>query len=315
MLARVPLSAHAWLPIYGLRMGTTKGTAPTLVIVGGIHGLEKIGTSVALSYLSMLIEFMQWDHITQLALEHARVIMIPLANPVGMLHTRRGNWRRVDLMRNAPREADSDGTFLVGGQRLSSRLPWYMGPSPSKMEIESQAVLDFVHEHTLHSRTVVCLDLHSGFGMVDRIWFPYAREHRPFGHLAELWSLKSLADRTLPNHIYKFEPQSAVYSIHTDLWDYAYDSFRAHNPKGVMVPMTLEMGSWSWIRKNPRQVLRALGAFNPMLPHREKRTLRRHLPLLDFLFRAVQAPDAWANLDADERRGAYRQAVATWYAD
>ena len=315
LLGRAPLSDHAWLPIYGLRLGTDDGTAPTFIIVGGIHGLERIGTRVALSFMSTLIELMQWDKMTQVALRHARVLFIPLVNPVGMLHTRRGNWRKVDLMRNAPAEPDAKGALLLGGQRVSRHLPWYMGPSTTRLEIESSALMDYIHEHTLHSRAVICIDLHSGFGMVDRIWFPYARQHRPFGNLAELWALKSLVDRTLPNHIYKFEPQSSSYTIRTDLWDYAYDSFRAHNPQGVMLPLTLEMGSWLWIRKNPRQLLRTLGAFNPMLPHREKRTLRRHLPLLDFLFRAVQAPQSWAWLTGTHRRDAYRQAVATWYAD
>lgn len=315
LLGRAPLSDHAWLPIHGLRLGSTEGSAPTLVIIGGVHGIERIGTGVALSFMSTMIEFMQWDRVTQNALKNTRVLFIPLVNPVGMLHLRRGNWRGVDLMRSAPAEVDAKGMVLVGGQRLSSWLPWYMGDSTTRMEVEARALLDYIHEHTVHSKAVICIDLHSGFGLVDRIWFPYARRHIPFGNLAELWALKSLLDRTHPNHFYLVEPQSAAYRIHTDLWDYAYDSFRAHNPEGIMLPLTLEMGSWTWIRKNPRQILRAVGAFNPILPHREKRTLRRHLPLLDFLFRAVQAHDAWAGLYADAKRTAYRQAVATWYAD
>ena len=53
------------------------------------------------------------------------------------------------------------------------------------------------------------------------------------------------------------------------------------------------MGSWTWVRKNPLQGLSALGRFNPMKPHRLRRTLRRHLPLLDFLFHAAASHAAW----------------------
>ena len=35
------------------------------------------------------------------------------------------------------------------------------------------------------------------------------------------------------------------------------------------------------------------GRFNPVKPHRHRRTLRRHLPLLDFLLHAVISHRAW----------------------
>jgi hypothetical protein len=54
------------------------------------------------------------------------------------------------------------------------------------------------------------------------------------------------------------------------------------------------MGSWIWIKKNPRQMFSALGIFNPVLPHRLQRTLRRHHALLDFLIRAAASHENWA---------------------
>ena len=57
--------------------------------------------------------------------------------------------------------------------------------------------------------------------------------------------------------------------------------------------MTLELGSWRWIRKNPRQLFSRLGMFNPVKAHRTERVLRRHTNFLDFLTRAAFASQRW----------------------
>ena len=104
--------------------------------------------------------------------------------------------------------------------------------------------------------------------------------------------VQRLLDRTLPNHVYRVEQTAQAYTIRGDLWDYLYDR-RREAGAGCMLPLTLEMGSWAWVRKNPLQALSTLGRFNPVRPHRHRRTLRRHLPLLDFLCHAVASYDAW----------------------
>ena len=129
----------------------------------------------------------------------------------------------------------------------------------------------------------------------------------------ELHALVTLLDDTLPHHVYRIEPQARAYTIRGDVWDYLFDLHAAAHPDNVLVPLTLEMGSWTWVKKNPRQLLSVLGPFNPMAPHRERRTLRRHLPLLSFLHRAVAAPSAWAVLDAKSRPNAERAAFLRWY--
>jgi hypothetical protein len=101
-----------------------------------------------------------------------------------------------------------------------------------------------------------------------------------------------LLDVTLPNHVYRVEQTARAYTIRGDLWDHLYDRRRATGG-GVMLPLTLEMGSWAWVRKNPLQGLSSLGRFNPVKPHRHRRTLRRHLPLLDFLFHAAASHRTW----------------------
>jgi hypothetical protein len=75
--------------------------------------------------------------------------------------------------------------------------------------------------------------------------------------------------------------------------------------------MTLELGSWLWIRKNPRQLFSRHGIFNPIKAHRTKRVLRRHSDLLDFLTRAAFAAPRWLPL-AERRAQLLQLATAHW---
>ena len=98
-----------------------------------------------------------------------------------------------------------------------------------------------------------------------RVWFPYARTRKPFASLREVFALKTLLDATLPNHVYRVEPQSRSYTTHGDLWDHLHDRHQRAR-QSVYLPLTLEMGSWTWVRKNPRQAFSLLGGFNPSSP-------------------------------------------------
>jgi len=89
------------------------------------------------------------------------------------------------------------------------------------------------------------------------------------------------------------EAQSQKYITSGDLWDFLVLEDQAQRQDAVFLPLTLEMGSWLWVRKNPRQAFSSLGIFNPIVPHRLQRTLRRHLPLLDFLVRAATSHSKW----------------------
>ncbi len=300
-------------PIHALSFGPRDPAIPVLIVVGGVHGLERIGTQVVLAYLTTLLRRLEWDAMAQRALAHARVAFVPLVNPVGMASRRRANGSGVDLMRNAPVHPDGWGTPLLGGQRISPRLPWFMGYAGAPMEAEAAALVDFVQRIAYPSRAAICLDVHSGFGFVDRLWFPYARTRTPFPRLPEVFALKSLLDRTLPNHVYRIEPQAQSYTIQGDLWDHVFDAHEQVRAPGVLVPITLEMGSWMWVKKNPRQLMSALGGFNPVVPHRVRRTLRRHLALIDFLYRAVASPDAWSGFDAARREALRDHAFSLWY--
>jgi hypothetical protein len=283
------LARPGGLAMRAFRFGATDRAAPVLFACGGVHGLERIGTDVAIAYLEQLVARLPWDAVLHAALARCRVVVVPLVNPVGMSRGTRANGNGVDLMRNAP-EAGTGGTPLLGGQRISPRLPWYMGARGAAMEQEAAALIALVERELMHARFAIALDLHSGFGFIDRLWYPYARTREPPPDLARIEAFARLLDAAMPNHVYRVEQTAQAYTIRGDLWDYLYDRPRA----GVMLPLTLEMGSWTWVRKNPRQLLSSLGRFNPVAPHRHRRTLRRHLPLMELLLHAVVSWEAWA---------------------
>lgn len=168
------------------------------------------------------------------------------------------------------------------------------------MEIEAQALVDYVKKEVFPSVMATTVDFHSGFGMVDRFWYPYAKTKAEFPNIREVESLKYLLDETLPHHIYSIEPQSSSYTANGDLWDYLYDMHRDMGADTLFLPWTLEMGSWNWVKKNPKQIFSALGLFNPIIGHRYDRTMRRHQALIDFLFRAGRNRFWTQNLGVNE---------------
>lgn len=302
-------------PIYAVAFGSEDPEAPCLALLGGVHGLERIGSEVTIAWLQTISEMLTWDRTLEDRLKATRLCFLPIVNPVGMYLTRRSNGNGVDLMRNAPVEAEDKALFMIGGHRYSPKLPWYRGPgtTEAEMEVESRALFSFIRREVIQSRAALAVDVHSGFGSVDRLWFPYAKSRRPPENLAEISALKRLFDRSYPNHFYKIEPQSKQYTTHGDLWDFLYDERLKSGSPGAFVPWTLELGSWLWLKKNPRQVFSSLGPFNPVQPHRLQRILRRHITLFDFLHRAVACPGAWTDLPEDSRRQLEAAAHAKWY--
>jgi hypothetical protein len=241
------------------------------------------------------------------------VLFVPIVNPGGMWRGTRANPNGVDLMRNAPVDAREAPLFFAGGQRFSANLPWYRGAAGAPMETEAAALCAVVRDELLGRRFSIAVDCHSGFGVRDRIWFPYAFTARPFAHLAEIHCLAAMFEEAHPHHTYVFEPQSRQYLAHGDLWDYLHLA-AAEIPSRVFLPLTLEMGSWIWVKKNPRQLLSRHGLFNPLITHRLRRVLRRHHTWLDFVARSACSFSEW--LPAGDRRETHeRTALRTWYPD
>ena len=124
-------------------------------------------------------------------------------------------------------------------------------------------------------------------------------------------ALDAILDGSHPQHRYVFEPQSLQYLAHGDLWDHLYLQACAE-PARSFLPLTLEMGSWLWVKKNPRQLFTRHGIFNPLIEHRRQRVLRRHMSCLDFMARAASSHARWLPDEAD--RSLHRQAaLERWY--
>lgn len=251
----------------------------SLLLVAGVHGLEWIGVTVLLHFLSHLIETTRWNQDVRNMLSKARVVAIPALNPTGIVRQTRANYEGIDLMRNAPISAESPVPIL-GGQSLSPLLPYYKGSGT--LAPESVALVSTVQQLLRESKGLIALDLHSGFGARDRIWTPWAMSSAHPPHWENYKRLEATLNSTFPSHVYKFEKQSDSYQTDGDLWDYVlFESMQQREQ--LFMPLTLEMGSWNWLKKAPWRVFSKSGWFHPQAPHRVQRVCRRHITLIDFL--------------------------------
>ncbi len=299
------------LPVISVTLGNPDHRVPAIGFFGGVHGLERIGVDVVITFMRSLAMRLRWDSSLHRQLETLRLVFMPIVNPGGMLLATRANPHGVDLMRNAPVDALEPVPFLIGGHRRSNRLPWYRGPAGAEMEAESAALCRVVSEELLVREFSMAIDCHSGFGVRDRLWFPYASSSIPISCLAEFHALRRILDESQPHHRYIVEPQSAQYLAHGDLWDHLHlQSLRV--PERLFLPLTLEMGSWGWVKKNPRQLLSRQGIFNPLIEHRRQRVLRRQLGLLDFAMRAAAGCHRWLP-KGDARTAQTEDALESWF--
>lgn len=292
-------------------LGTKNPEAPVFFLTGGVHGIEKIGAELCTDLLDFSLKKLSWDSTFQQLLGKIRVIFVPIVNPVGYARETRANGSGVDLMRNAPIDAEETVPLLLGGHRISNWLPWYRG-KPGEIEPENQCLFELFRRECGQSRCVISLDIHSGFGFRDRLWFPHSVNSKPFAQLSQLYSFFELFEEIYPHHIYKIEPQSYGYLLHGDIWDHLFYTFQNSNPN-VYLPLTLEMGSWLWIKKNPLQMISKRGLFNPIKLHRVRRTLRRHHLLFDFTLSALGSTERWATQESDKAQRCSRLALEQWY--
>lgn len=251
----------------------------TFLLVAGVHGLETIGVTVLLHYLSHLIEQARWNKSFRSSLSSARIVAIPALNPTGIFQGRRATAEGIDLMRNAPIAAEKP-IPLLGGHNLSPMLPYYGGNGD--LALESKALIRVVQDLLKSSTGMMALDLHSGFGARDRLWTPWAMSSALPPHWDHYVAIEKALNESFPVHVYKFERQSDSYQTNGDLWDFlVLENQNSNGP--LFLPLALEMGSWNWLKKAPWRAFSKLGWFHPLTPHRVQRACRRHTTLLDFL--------------------------------
>lgn len=294
-------------PLVSVHYGNPTG--PTLIVVGGVHGLERIGAQLALSLLESFQQRIEWDQILIEILKKIQVVFIPLANPTGYFDVTRSNANGVDLMRNAPIDSNEKVSFLLSGHRYSNKLPWFRG---DKIESETQFLIDTTRDILQKSNCVISLDIHSGFGFKDQLWFPFAYSKKAFPNLNEMFLFFQLFEKSNPHHIYKIEPQSQNYLAHGDIWDYCFLNLKKSNQ--VYIPLTLEMGSWLWVKKNPVQIFSKIGLFNPIKEHRLNRTFRRHRPFFDFILQALYSSPIWTNSELSQTEFISEKSKQRYYA-
>ncbi len=282
-------------PIYALEIGTRQAIKKNPVgLVAGVHGLEVIAVQVLLDFLEWAADPRSPDRMRELARGKVGLVALPILNPGGLVLRRRANPAGVDLMRNSGVDAEKAIPFF-GGQQVSSLLPYFRG---NTLQPESRVLFRFIDSYfgQVKNRILPVLDIHSGFGTIDRVWWPYAGKSAPCPDDALFRTLADHLKNRRGHRQYDFSPQNESYMMHGDLWDRLYDEFlAARQAKSArFLPMTLEIGTWTALKNNPRRLLDKKKIFNPTRD-RKKQTTRAHREFLrDFLLLGGTKPDEWA---------------------
>src|SRR6188768_3824566 len=100
------------LPMYAIALGSRDPRAPVVAYVGGVHGLERIGSRVVIAFLHNIVSRLAWDAMLVQLLDRVRLVFLPIVNPGGMVRHTRANPQGVDLMRNSPVECRDAAPFL-----------------------------------------------------------------------------------------------------------------------------------------------------------------------------------------------------------
>lgn len=287
--------ANYRFPIYGLEIGTPAAVKKNPVgLVGGVHGLEVIAVQILLDFLETVADPKSPDYLTELKKGKVGLVVLPILNPGGLVMRRRSNPAGVDLMRNSGVDGEKAIPFF-GGQKFSRRLPYFRGRT---LQPESRVLFRFIGDYFFNAknRILPVLDIHSGFGAIDRVWWPYAGKAEACPDDPLFRKITEHLKNNRGHKRYEFTPQNESYMMHGDLWDRLYDDFYAaqkKSSKSRFLPMTLEIGTWGAIRENPKRLLNKKKIFNPTR-ERKKQVTRAHRDFLrDFVLLAGSQPAAW----------------------
>ena len=80
IVERIQYKDHEF-PIHCITLGSARPDVPVLAFFGGVHGLEKIGSEVILSYMETICQLLDWDQEFLARLEKSSLVFVPLVNP------------------------------------------------------------------------------------------------------------------------------------------------------------------------------------------------------------------------------------------
>jgi len=215
-------------------------------------------------------------------------------------------------MRNSPVEGVG-ATRIYSGQSITPHLPWYRG-DVLNMEKEALALCRVVDQQLFNSPLSIALDLHSGFGIKDRLWFPYASRKTPFAFIAETLALKERFDRCYQHHIYKIEPMCLEYVISGDLWIIC--SMILYNDLALIVYFC--PWPWKWAHgcgyaRIQRIFFRATACFTRFYRIGNNGFFAGIFCFLIFYNASLLYPENWAHLNPQQKPAYTKKAEAFWY--
>ncbi|TGL20513.1 DUF2817 domain-containing protein [Leptospira bourretii] len=282
-------------PIYVLEIGKESAIKRNVAgLVAGVHGLETIGIRVLLDFLDDLFARKTSELYREIKDGELGIVCIPILNPGGVAMKRRSNPNGVDLMRNSGVEAVK-APFFFGGHKISNVFPYYRG---NILQAESRVLDRFYSEYFLPAKNTMIpvIDIHSGFGAVDHVWWPYAGTHDQCVDESLFQKIANHLTTRLNHILYRFGPQSETYTTHGDLWDRLYNEFQktkelSPTKDSRFLPLTLEIGTWSDIQLDPWKVFRKRGIFNPARESKKESIISHRKFLTDVLRLAKMKPE------------------------
>lgn len=283
-------------PIHSLEIGSESAIKKKPVgLVAGVHGLETIGIRVLLDFLEYILDSNSLGYLPEIEKGKMGIVCLPIVNPGGVALKMRANPAGVDLMRNSGVEADDPMPFF-GGHKMSPKLPYYRG---NTMEPEARTLYRFVKKYFFESKNscMSVLDIHSGFGTIDHVWWPFAFTKEKCRDEELFIKMSEYLKETCHNVSFRYGPQSESYTTNGDLWDRFYLHFNKEyrngkeTQKSAFLPWTLEIGTWSDLKKNPLRTLKKRGIFNPSKENKSETITGYRKLLTDFVKMATMELD------------------------
>ena len=254
---------------------------PTVAFFSCFHGVEWIGSRVLVNFIEHLIREITWDEDIKALTEKVNICGIPVVNPIGRLEHNRSNGNGIDLMRNAPVRSDK-ALLLLGGQKFSRHIPWYMGEG---LEKENVIVSKFLDDNVFPSDFKITIDIHSAFLRGSRIWIPYASGKKlPEKETKLFRQVRKTLNSVYKYNPYKYQKQENIYKTHGDFWDHSFDR-HGSSAKGTFLPITLEISSREWSVRNFLRKWSLEALFSPSNRKQENSEYIKHIMVFDFIIR------------------------------